>query len=208
MRIPRHHEQTQACRSTDPGRQASPVPSRRSGGRALAVAALTAAALTAGTAPALAQPLQPLQPPQPVRPAQQAAATAQDSAEPRRVHLSLSRPTVEDAISAAESKKGTPYRWGGTGPNGFDCSGLVQWAYKQAGVELPRVAHDQVGAGTRVSYSDARRGDILYWADSGGYAYHVAIYLGDGRMIDAPNSGDHVRERDVHKHDLAGAVRL
>ncbi|WP_019610441.1 C40 family peptidase [Nocardiopsis sp. CNS-639] len=205
MRIPRHHEQTQACRPTDPGRQASPVPPRRSGGRALAVAALTAAALTAGTAPALAQPAQSLQP---VRPAQQAAPTAQDSAGPRRVHMSLSRSTVEDAIDAAESKKGTPYRWGGTGPNGFDCSGLVQWAYKQAGVDLPRIAHDQVGAGTRVSYSNARRGDILYWADSGGYAYHVAIYLGDGRMIDAPNSGDHVRERDVHKHGLAGAVRL
>ncbi|QUX28772.1 C40 family peptidase [Nocardiopsis akebiae] len=205
MRIPRHHEQRQACRPTDPGRQASSVPPRRSGGRALAVAALTAAALTAGAAPA---PAQPVQPPQPVRPAQQAAPTAQDSAGPRRVHMSLSTSTVEGAINAAESKKGTPYRWGGTGPNGFDCSGLVQWAYKQAGVELPRIAHDQVGAGTRVSYSNARRGDILYWADSGGYAYHVAIYLGDGRMIDAPNSGDHVRERDVHKHGLAGAVRL
>ncbi|WP_047871736.1 C40 family peptidase [Nocardiopsis sp. RV163] len=204
MRIPRHHERRQACRPTDPGRQASSVPPRRSGGCALAAAALTAA-LTAGAAPALAHPVQS---PQPLGPAQQAAPAAPDSAGPRRVHMSLSRSTLEDAISAAESKKGTPYRWGGTGPNGFDCSGLVQWAYKQAGVELPRIAHDQVGAGSRVSYSRARRGDILYWADSGGYAYHVAIYLGRGRMIDAPNSGDHVRERDVHKHGLAGAVRL
>jgi cell wall-associated NlpC family hydrolase len=205
MRIPRHHEQTRACRSTDPGRQAPPVPSSRSGSRALAVAALTAAALAAGAVPA---PAQSVQPPEPAHPAQQAAATARDSAEPRRVHLALPTSTVEDAISAAESQKGTPYRWGGTGPNGFDCSGLVQWSYKQAGVSLPRIAHDQVGSGTRVSYSSARRGDLLYWADSGGYAYHVAIYLGDGRMIDAPRSGDHVRERDVHHQNLAGAVRL
>ncbi|OOC56618.1 MULTISPECIES: C40 family peptidase [Nocardiopsis] len=202
MRIQRHYEQTQACRPTDPGRQASPVPTRRSGPRAIAVAALTAAALAAGSAPALAQPVQPL------RPVQHLSAAEQASDGSRRVHQALSAPKAERAIDAAESQKGTPYVWGGESPRGFDCSGLVQWAYQQAGVGLPRIAHDQSRAGTRIPYSEARRGDLLYWANSGGYAYHVAIYLGDGRMIDAPRSGDHVRERDVHHYNLGGAVRL
>ncbi|WP_017569307.1 C40 family peptidase [Nocardiopsis halotolerans] len=202
MRIPRHLERTQACRPTDPGRQASPVHTRRNGPRGLAVAAITAAALAAGSAPALAQPVQPL------RPVQHLLDAERDPAGAERVHMSLSRSTVERAINAAESQKGTPYVWGGESPGGFDCSGLVQWSFEQVGVDLPRIAHDQVRAGDRISYSDARRGDLLYWADSGGYAYHVAIYLGDGRMIDAPKTGDHVRERDVTRYNLAGAVRL
>ncbi|MEE2051233.1 C40 family peptidase [Nocardiopsis tropica] len=196
MRLPRQHEQRQACRPTDPGRQASPARPRRGGPRSLTAAALAAAFLSSGTAPALAQHAQP-------------APAAPGAGAPARVHqAALPSSTVEKAISAAESKKGTPYGWGGTGPDSFDCSGLVQWSFAQAGVDLPRVAHDQVREGTRVSYSDARRGDILYWADGGGYAYHVAIYLGGGRMIDAPKSGDQVRERDVNRYNLAGAVRL
>lgn len=195
MRLPRQHEQTQACRPTDPGRQASPA---RSGGtRSLTVAALAAAVLASGAAPALAQPTGQTRP---------AAATASPGA-PDRIHQALSSSVREKAIRAAESQKGTPYAWGGSGPDSFDCSGLVQWSFKQAGVSLPRIAHDQVQKGTKVSYADARRGDLLYWSD-GGYAYHVAIYLGRDRMIDAPSSGDHVRERDVNKYNLAGAVRL
>ncbi|MDT0327199.1 C40 family peptidase [Nocardiopsis lambiniae] len=186
MRLPRQHERTQACRPTGPGRQATSSRRARRGRRRLTVAAL-AAALTLGTA--------------------SVPAHAAPPAEAERVHQ-LSSSAAEKAIDAAESQKGTPYSWGGSRPGGFDCSGLVQWSFKQAGVSLPRVAHDQVRSGTRVSYANARRGDLLYWADSGGYAYHVAIYLGGGRMIDAPRSGDRVRERDVTRYNLAGAVRL
>jgi peptidoglycan DL-endopeptidase CwlO len=188
VRLPRHREKTQACRPAFARRQASPVRRRRP--RALAVAAL-AAALALGAAPGLAQ----------------AAPAATPAGQGERVHQ-LSSATAERAIEAAESQKGTPYSWGGSKPGGFDCSGLVQWSFKQAGVNLPRVAQDQVDHGTRVSYSDARRGDLLYWTDGGGHAYHVAIYLGGGRMIDAPRSGDKVRERDVTRYNLAGAVRL
>lgn len=196
MRLPRHHEQTRACRSTtDPGRQAAPAQSRRRTPRALAVAVLAATALLAGGAPALAQP------------AHAAPAVAAQSGT-ERIHQALSASAVEKAISAAEAQKGKPYAWGGTGPNSFDCSGLVQYSFKQAGVSLPRIAHDQVNSGTRVTYANARRGDILYWTDGGGYAYHVAIYLGGGRMIDAPSSGGKISERDVTRHNLAGAVRL
>lgn len=197
MRRPRHREQTRACRSTtNPGRQAAPAQPRRRTPRALAVAVLAATALVAGGAPALAQP------------AHAAPALAAAESGPERIHQALSSTAIEKAISAAESQKGKPYAWGGTGPNSFDCSGLVQHSFKQAGVSLPRVAHDQVNSGTRVTYANAKRGDVLYWADSGGYAYHVAIYLGGGRMIDAPSSGGNIAERDVTRYNLAGAVRL
>lgn len=198
MHLPRHHEQTRACRpTTHPGQQAVAVGARPRGTRALVVAALAAAALTTGVAPALAQPHQPTAP----------AVTAEQSG-PERVHQALTSDTIDKAISAAEAQKGKPYSWGGTGPGSFDCSGLVQYAFGEAGVSLPRIAHDQVGAGTRVSYSNAQRGDLLYWTDGGGYAYHVAIYLGGGRMIDAPSSGGKIGERAVTRYNLAGGVRL
>ncbi|WP_116245548.1 C40 family peptidase [Nocardiopsis sp. FIRDI 009] len=192
MNHSRHHEQTPARRPGRPGRRAVPV---RTAARAIAVASAAASLLAAALAPAPALA-------QPVRGATEAAPASE------RVHQGLAAPTIETAISAAESKKGTPYGWGGTGPHTFDCSGLVQWSFRQAGVELPRIAHDQVAAGTRIPYSRARRGDLVYWSDRGGYVYHVGIYLGRGRMIDAPESGDHVRERDVFHYNLGGAVRL
>ncbi|MFI6578809.1 C40 family peptidase [Nocardiopsis sp. NPDC050513] len=185
----RHHEQIPACRPVHPGRQAVSV---RTVARALCVTAATVSLIAAALAPAPA-------------PAHAAPAPAGGTAADR-VHQALPWSAVESAIRAAESKKGAPYVWGGTGPNGFDCSGLVQWSFRQAGVALPRVAHDQAAAGFRIPYSHARRGDLVYWANTGGYVYHVGIYLGGGRMIDAPKRGDHVRERDV----MAGAraVRL
>ena len=197
MRLPRHHEQTRACCPTsDPGRQAAPARPRRRTPRALAVTLLATAALAAGGAPALAQP------------AHAASATAETGTSAERIHQALSSAAIEKAIGAAEDQKGKPYAWGGTGPDSFDCSGLVQHAYGEAGVSLPRVAQDQVNSGSRVTYANAQRGDLLYWTDGGGYAYHVAIYLGGGRMIDAPNSGGSIAERAVTRHNLAGAVRL
>ena len=197
MRLPRHHEQTRACCPTsDPGRQASPTRSRRRAPRALAAVLLAATALAAGGAPALAQP------------AHAAPAAAESAQGADRVHQALSSATIEKAVSAAEAQKGKPYAWGGTGPDSFDCSGLVQHAYGEAGVSLPRIAQDQVNAGSRITYANAERGDLLYWTDGGGYAYHVAIYLGGDRMVDAPNSGGSVAERDVTRYNLAGAVRL
>ncbi|KOX16453.1 C40 family peptidase [Nocardiopsis sp. NRRL B-16309] len=200
MRTQRECERTEACRPTDRGRQASPV--GRSGPRAAAVALAVVAALAAGTAPALAQPAATAS----TVPA--AAPSAGHAERGERIHQALSTSTVERAIDAAESHAGKPYAWGGTGPDSFDCSGLVQASFREAGVRLPRIAQDQVNSGTRVSYSRAERGDLLYWTDSGGYAYHVAIYLGDGRMIDAPSSGRRIGERAVNRYNLAGAVRL
>lgn len=123
----------------------------------------------------------------------------------------LSSETVESAITAAESKLGAPYVWGGSGPDNFDCSGLVQWAFAQAGVSLPRVTHEQWTVGPRLDYSEAERGDLLFWRtdpNQPDYISHVAIYLGDGQMIEAPSSGQVVRVTDVRFSGFAGVVRI
>lgn len=118
---------------------------------------------------------------------------------------------IEAAIAAAESRLGLPYVWGGSGPNVFDCSGLVQWSFRQAGVELPRVTHEQWRTGVQLPYEQARRGDLIFWRTDParpGYISHVAIYLGDGMMLEAPRSGDVVKVTDVRLDNLAGIIRI
>ncbi|HYJ75892.1 MAG TPA: transglycosylase SLT domain-containing protein [Kineosporiaceae bacterium] len=99
--------------------------------------------------------------------------------------------TGADAVSLARTFTGVPYRWGGTNPaTGLDCSGLTQLVYGRLGVELPRVAADQSHAGTAVaSLAQARPGDLVFF---GSPAHHVGIYVGDGKMIDAPHTGSSV----------------
>ncbi|GAA3725668.1 C40 family peptidase [Salinactinospora qingdaonensis] len=119
--------------------------------------------------------------------------------------------TLETMISAAKSKIGQPYVWGAEGPDSFDCSGLVQWAFAQAGVSVPRVTHNQWWAGEHIDYAEARRGDLLFWRTdptAPDYISHVAIYLGDGRMLEAPGSGDVVKITNVRLANMAGAVRV
>ncbi len=120
--------------------------------------------------------------------------------------------TIEDMIAAAESQLGVPYVWGGETPEaGFDCSGLVQWAFARAGVSVPRVTHDQWWAGTHVDYADAERGDLIFWRNdptAPDYISHVAIYLGDGMMLEAPRSGLDVRVTEVRTNNMAGVVRV
>ena len=98
------------------------------------------------------------------------------------------------AVHAALGQLGTPYVWGGEGPGGFDCSGLVQWAYAVAGIALPRVAQAQFDAGPSVP-ADAPLlpGDLVFFGASARAVSHVGIYLGDGRFLDAPHGGATVR---------------
>jgi len=111
------------------------------------------------------------------------------------------------AIAAAESQLGVPYRWGGESPgSGFDCSGLTQWSWAQAGVSLPRTAAAQYGAIPHVSLSAMEPGDLVFWSAGGGIS-HVGMYVGGGNVIDAPTTGEVVRIQPIWNGGLVGAGR-
>jgi cell wall-associated NlpC family hydrolase len=105
------------------------------------------------------------------------------------------------AVALAESLVGAPYLWGGESPGGFDCSGLVQYVYRQLGVDLPRTSEEQAIVGTPVpALADAQPGDLVFFPGSDGTAEHpghVGIYLGNGEMVDAPYSGTVVQVQAV-----------
>lgn len=121
------------------------------------------------------------------------------------------RQGTEGAISFANSHLGDAYVWGGNGPHGWDCSGLVQAAYRSAGISLPRVASDQYRATTPISRSELRRGDLVFWTSNGSVSgiHHVAVYLGDGKYIEAPRPGKQVRVSSfsAYNPNMYGRVR-
>ena len=88
---------------------------------------------------------------------------------------------------------GKPYRYGGATPAGFDCSGLVFFSYRQAGVALPRQTDHQLRASEPISPRSLRRGDLVFFDQEGKKNSHVGIYLGDGVFVHAPSSGKRVR---------------
>lgn len=92
---------------------------------------------------------------------------------------------------------GVPYVYGGASPSGFDCSGFVYYVFQQFGVTLNRVASDQMSNGTWVSFSEAKPGDIIGFHNSSGYVNHIGIYVGNGMMIHAPQTGETVRYESV-----------
>jgi peptidoglycan DL-endopeptidase CwlO len=115
-------------------------------------------------------------------------------------------------LKAAMSRRGLPYVWGAAGPNSFDCSGLVQWSFAQAGIVMPRVAADQARSGPAVPASQLAPGDLLFYhtdPTAPGYISHVAIYLGNGWMIQAPEPGMDVEVVPAaFGSDFAGAIRV
>ncbi|MFF5206686.1 C40 family peptidase [Streptosporangium sp. NPDC000396] len=120
-------------------------------------------------------------------------------------------PQIKTALTAAISKLGRPYVWGAEGPDTFDCSGLVQWAYAQAGIKVPRVTHQQFVSGPQIPLSQAQPGDLLFWRHdptNPSYVSHVAIYWGNGKMLHAPRTGDVVKLVPVSTRNFAGAVRI
>ncbi|MFF5975645.1 C40 family peptidase [Streptomyces sp. NPDC012769] len=110
-------------------------------------------------------------------------------------------------VAFARAQVGDAYVSGGTGPNSWDCSGLVQAAYRQAGIDLPRVSSSQSSMGTSVSLSNLQPGDILYWGSRSG-SYHVAIYVGGGMYVGAQNPSTGVVERSLDWDTPSGAVRI
>ncbi|HEY3479622.1 MAG TPA: NlpC/P60 family protein, partial [Streptomyces sp.] len=147
-----------------------------------------------------------------------------------------SSPTVADgtaaqaAIEAAKSQLGQPYAWGGgnaSGPTrgirdggvadrfgdynkiGFDCSGLMLYAYAHAGITLPRQSSDQYGAGKHVPFAEAKPGDLVFRATNPSdprTIYHVGMYLGDNKVLQAPQSGDVVKISDMWTKDMVPDV--
>jgi cell wall-associated NlpC family hydrolase len=115
-------------------------------------------------------------------------------------------------LSAAISRVGMPYVWGGDGPKVFDCSGLVQWSLRQAGVVMPRVAADQARTGPLLKLTQLQPGDLIFYhtdPTAPNYISHVAIYVGNGMMLQAPEPGMDV---EIVKADFgagfAGAIRI
>jgi len=120
------------------------------------------------------------------------------------------KPTLgERAATFAREAVGVPYRWGGSTPSGgFDCSGLVFWAYKRVGIDLPHSSYALYGWGRRVARSKMKPGDVLFFSGLG----HVGLYLGRGRMVHAPYTGRRVEIVKLgHSHygsRLVGARRV
>jgi cell wall-associated NlpC family hydrolase len=115
--------------------------------------------------------------------------------------------TAAKVIDYACSKLGSPYGWGDEGPNSFDCSGLTLAAYKAAGITLPRIAADQSHIGQRISLSQARPGDLVFYRGTQSPG-HVAIYIGDGLRIHAPHTGDYVRIATLRESTVTAVVRV
>jgi hypothetical protein len=147
------------------------------------------------------------------RPAEQYRGRYQERLDEARELLRRGRPSAEDVIDGvaggghagpraraalAEARKylGTPYQWGGSSPRtGFDCSGLVQWAYAEAGIRIPRVTDQQILAegATKIGRRHLLPGDLVFFRDATGYVHHVGISLGGDRFIHAPHTGDVVK---------------
>jgi hypothetical protein len=124
-------------------------------------------------------------------------------------------PRALAALAEAKRYTGTPYRWGGSTPQtGFDCSGLVQWAYAKAGVRIPRVTDQQFDApgGARVGRQQLVPGDLVFFRDASGYIHHVGISLGGDKFIHAPHTGDVVKtsslKESYYAQQFAGGRRF
>jgi cell wall-associated NlpC family hydrolase len=112
--------------------------------------------------------------------------------------------TGEQVVDIAKRALGTPYVWGGESPGGYDCSGLMQWAYREAGIDLPRVSRDQAKAGREVSAAEARPGDLVFFDRK--TVDHIGMYAGNGQWVVAPSTGDVVKLQRVDL-DKATTIR-
>ncbi|MFH9348477.1 NlpC/P60 family protein [Kitasatospora sp. NPDC017646] len=148
--------------------------------------------------------------------AERARMAAQDAREAEqratrgtdRLDLGTAPPASERgaaALAAAVRMIGSPYVYGATGPRAFDCSGLMYYSWRQAGVTLPRTSQAQAYAGQRISLSEARPGDlVIFYRDM----HHVGMYAGGGVMVHAPYPGAKVRYESVNSMPVSGVVRL
>jgi peptidoglycan DL-endopeptidase CwlO len=137
-----------------------------------------------------------------------AAADARANRSNERVNLGNDTPAsslAAAALAAAKTKIGSPYVYGATGPSSFDCSGLTSWAYAQAGASIPRTSQSQANAGTRLSMSQLKPGDlVIFYGDQ----HHVALYAGNGMVLHAPRTGTFVRYEAIGDMPFQFGVRI
>ncbi|MFD9600270.1 NlpC/P60 family protein [Streptomyces sp. NPDC059970] len=146
-------------------------------------------------------------------PAERAAYESSDSSRSAdRADRSTARGPVQapnaraaEAVAFAYGALGKPYVWGATGPSSFDCSGLIQAAWRSAGVSLPRTTYTQINAGQHISRSDLAPGDLVFFYSG---VSHVGLYIGNGQMIHAPRPGAPVRIAPIDQMPFAGATRV
>ena len=134
-----------------------------------------------------------------------AARTTAKSA--RRAKVARQQVKAHRAVAVAKGQIGDPYRYGATGPGAFDCSGLVQYSWRRAGVKIPRVTNSQFARiHTKVSWRNLQPGDLMFFSGLG----HVGMYVGNGKMIHSPRTGERVRIEKLsgwRRSSFAGAVR-
>jgi cell wall-associated NlpC family hydrolase len=122
----------------------------------------------------------------------------------------ISASTGAAAVQQAQSQIGKPYQWGAAGPNTYDCSGLVMWAYARVGVHLDHWTGYQWNEGAHIARSDLRPGDLVFFAyntSDPNTIHHVGMYIGNGQMVEAPYTGANVRISSAFRGDYIGAVR-
>jgi cell wall-associated NlpC family hydrolase len=138
--------------------------------------------------------------------------TTPGGAPPSATGKVLTAPEVNTVIRAAESKIGLPYVWGGESDQegGYDCSGLVQYAFGRAGIKMPRTADIQAFTGWRLPYSQAQPGDLLTWKNDPTFngVSHIAIYLGNNKMVVARHTGTLITIMPVYLQNFWGAIRV
>lgn len=135
-----------------------------------------------------------------------------DATDPSQVRFSVSGPVTpraKAAVRLASEFLGTPYKWGGAAPGGFDCSGLVQYVYAKSGVHVPRTTYDQWKSGTPVGRGQLQAGDVVFFEPSARGPGHEGLYIGGGRFIEAPHTGASVRISTLAgRRDYVGGRRL
>jgi len=135
----------------------------------------------------------------------QAMAIFEQTGQYPKVTIPTANTVGAQALQAAISKLGDPYVWGAAGPSEFDCSGLVMWAYQQVGISLPHYTGSQWNSGVHVARNDLEPGDLVFFFPD---ISHVGMYIGNGMMIDAPNSGEDVKVQPIYWSAFVGAVRI
>lgn len=128
-------------------------------------------------------------------------------ASPPTTTVPAQAPGADQVIAYARAQLGKPYQWGGAGPASFDCSGLVMMAWAQAGIDFPHLAQDQYDLTAREPLSDLLPGDLVFFGTPSD-VYHVGLYIGDGEMIDAPETGQDVSVASIYWPGLLGAGRV